>query len=131
VAESLSAIKTALSKVKTLDDDRAALEGAQRVELVTELVKLGFETPATAWKKDAAGAATRVPCARLSSEPIAELRERVTALRATKKGAPPEPPTTPDGDISTLTPAELSACKTANLEPATYLARKRGLVVRR
>lgn len=68
--------------------DREALEASERRSLVAELVKLGAETPATAWDRDASGEIpegdARTPKARLRGEPIAELRSRVSVLRAAR-----------------------------------------------
>lgn len=69
--------------------ERAALEGAQRVELVASLVKLNGETPATAW----ADPDKRIPCERLAKESIDSLRTRVVALRALPARAVVTPPT--------------------------------------
>jgi phage I-like protein len=60
--------------------EREALEGAERKAQIAELIKLGAETPATAWADPMAK--TLKPCKRLASEPLAELRERVKALSA-------------------------------------------------
>jgi phage I-like protein len=71
--------------------EAAARELSSRRELVGELVKLTVEYPSTAW----ADAEKRIPCKRLSDEPIADLRARVATLRALRKGQPAskaEPP---------------------------------------
>lgn len=66
--------------------DKAARETAERRSLITELVALGAETPATAFANGA-------PVARLASEPLADLRTRVSALRSSKPAAAaPKPP---------------------------------------
>lgn len=63
------------SELAELRAERDARQAAERRSLVTALVELGAETPATAWEKDA-------PSPRLASEPLDSLRSRVTALRA-------------------------------------------------
>jgi Mu-like prophage I protein len=60
--------------------EQAARETAERRSLVTELVTLGAETPATAWSKDA-------PVARLAAEPLVDLRSRVAALRSVPRAS--------------------------------------------
>lgn len=65
--------------------DRVSRETAERRSLVTALVELGAETPATAWKDNA-------PTARLASEPLSDMRERVAALRLRKPAAGYTPP---------------------------------------
>lgn len=75
-----------LSVWKSASDANAAqlktLELNSRKELATRLVKLGAETPATAWKDPA----NKVLSDRLLSENIDDLRGRVTALSAARGG---------------------------------------------
>jgi phage I-like protein len=66
------------SQVATLQSEHTDREATERKALVGDLVKLGVEIPATAWKDASKG----IPCARLASEPLVELRARVDALRA-------------------------------------------------
>lgn len=56
------------------------LEASERRGLVADLVKIGAETPATAWQSVDAEGDARQPVKRLADEPIAELRSRVKAL---------------------------------------------------
>lgn len=81
VLESIRVLKLAADKVET---DRAALEVSERLDLVTELVTLGVEFPATAWKDVDKTGNEREPVARLAAEPIADLRARVGVVRASK-----------------------------------------------
>jgi hypothetical protein len=69
-----------------------AFELKERRDLIATLVKCGAETPATAWKKDAKGNVTHTPCARLMSEPLDDMRERVAVLAkaAPKRAEHPE-----------------------------------------
>lgn len=86
--------------------EREAKNTAERRELITDLVRLGAETPATAWQNDA-------PVDRLASEPLASLRSRVEALRVAKpKAAEPRPPVASDTD-------DLSDAERARLEKIT------------
>ena len=87
--ESCGAVETWVKQLAAdrakVDADRAALEADERRALVTELVTLRAETPATAWERDAEGNVPegdkRKPCARLMSESLESIRERVAALR--------------------------------------------------
>jgi len=63
-----------------LAQERAALESAERRGLVAELVKLGFETPATAWSDSGA----TKPAEPWASMAIDALKSRVGKLRASK-----------------------------------------------
>jgi ClpP class serine protease len=70
--------------------DKLKAEASERRSLITQLVALGAETPATAFADGA-------PVARLAAEPLAELRTRVAALSAGKSDATPKPPVTGAG----------------------------------
>lgn len=97
-----------------VDADRAELEASERRSLVTELVTLRAETPATAWEKNDKGEIpegdARKPCKRLAAEPIAELRTRVAALRpaqpASNNGNPRPPAANGDPDLRRLSDYE-------------------------
>lgn len=83
-------------------NQKAQLEKSERRKLVGELVKLGAETPATAWSDDDGS----VPCKRLANEPIAELRERVKKLSSARGSSRPHvtpPPGNASGAIRSLT----------------------------
>jgi ClpP class serine protease len=69
-----SAFAADLAELEQLRAERTARESAERRALITELVALRAEKPATAWANGA-------PVPRLANEPIASLRERVAALR--------------------------------------------------
>jgi phage I-like protein len=69
--------------------ERTAARTAELRSLVTDLITLGAETPATAWANNA-------PAPRLASEGIDALRARVAALRASRPASPAlKPPTAP------------------------------------
>jgi hypothetical protein len=104
---------------------KAGVELASRRVLIGELVKLGVETPATAWKGEAKD---RDPCERLSSEPLADMQKRVSMLRESGKGKEIKPPT--KTQEVTLSKAELDACKARNLDPKVYAERKAAAVRR-
>lgn len=74
----LAAVNALKAKVDALTLAAQADELKERAALIGQLVKLGAELPATAWKDSD----KFVPVARLANEPIAELRDRVAALAA-------------------------------------------------
>lgn len=97
--------------------DQAALELSDRRRLIADLVKLGAETPATAWAGDAK---KLVPCKRLAAEPIGELRDRVQVLLAARGGKMPTAPKPPTGETHGLSERELEKCKKRGIDPAKY-----------
>lgn len=126
-------IKKLAAERASLDADRAALEHSERVSLVTELIALRAETPAFAWERDAAGnvpeGAARKPCKRLSAEPIADLRERVKALRPAGAVLPVTPaPRGAVGVARKLSRAELAYCEKHKITADEFEARKSGAV---
>ncbi len=71
-------IKKLFKEVNERRAVEAKLDLEARCGLVAELVSLGVEFPATAWKKNADGSPNgKAPVDRLASEPLAELRQRV------------------------------------------------------
>lgn len=109
-AEAFTALDALLKLRTDADADAVRLDATKRAELVGELVKLGAETPATAW----ADAAKRVPCKRLASEPVAELTSRVVALRGLKPKTRITPPAS--GADDDLTEHEQSLAAKMNPE---------------
>jgi hypothetical protein len=102
-----------------LAQERTTLEGSERRKLVGELVKLGAETPATAWADDEA----KTPAKRLVDEPIAELRSRVTKLAAAKRSVVKDPVPPPAGGGATdLTPEQLKICADTGCKPEVFAA---------
>jgi hypothetical protein len=128
--EATAALKSLVDRVASLDADRAALDLSERQGLVAKLVTAGAETPATAW----ADAAKRTPKPRLMSEPIAELRERVTALVKASRAsghAPPESTVIDEKPAPRpLSRAEITACKKRGMTEAEFIAAKASIVVR-
>lgn len=109
------------SREATLAADRQTLEASERRALVGSLVKLGVEIPATAWSDDKG----TVPCARLTSEPLADLRKRVATLSAAgvRPGSAPRPPGSADA-IEGLSAREIAMCAEKKIDPKDYAARK-------
>jgi hypothetical protein len=100
-----------------LTKDRVTLEGSERRKLVGELVKLGSETPATAWSDDDA----KTPVERLAREPLAELRARVEKLaRAKGKQKDPAPPAGGGVDAHGLTAEQLKICADTGCKPEDF-----------
>jgi hypothetical protein len=105
----------------------AVLEESSRVGLVAELVTLGAETPATAWEGE--GAARKM-VARLTSEPVADLRKRVVALRALgPRVARPEPPESASEQV-TLSAETLAQIKAKGMTVDQFLAARKSAVKR-
>jgi len=104
----------------------ATLELSSRYELVSELVKLGVEFPSTAFVGDPAD---RKLVARLSAEPIPEMRARIAVLKKAKV-APPAPPTREQENVVTLSAIDAANAKKAGLTPEQFIAAKKNAVKR-
>lgn len=116
-----------------LAKEHAVLESGERRRLTGELVKLGSETPATAWADDAG----TKPAEPWSSMPIDLLRERVAKL-SKAKGVTPSPAPKPAvtqtaggdravivrGETVMLSASEVAACTEANAKIEDYAANK-------
>lgn len=120
---------------KKLSAQREALELGERKKLVADLVKLGAETPATAWE-DATKSALK-PCKRLMGEAVEDMRKRVAALSAARGNKPvPNAPAAPSapadggaevnvrGTIVRLSAREVAICAERNTDVAIYAANK-------
>lgn len=116
--------------VAAQNEGTAAVELETRRELVGELVKLGYEFPATAWAGDPKD---RKPAKRLQDEPIHELRARVTLCKAAPR-ATIEAPETGSSDvqaeIAKLSKTTLDAIKKKGMTPEQFIA-ERGNVLRK
>jgi hypothetical protein len=97
--------------------------------LIAELVKLGVETPATAWEGDPS---ERKPVARLSVETLADMRTRVATLKASKGVAPALHPARTDVSTGTVTLSALDRqlIKERGIPEAEFLATKRAMLAR-
>ena len=90
--------------------DNVALESAERVRLVAQLIACGAEYPATAWEMNAEGKPDiSMPVARLMSEPLESLRERVRIFKeartaGAKSGVTPPAHTPEEGEKTFQTP---------------------------
>ena len=80
-------------RTAALEAERKRLEDADRSKLVTELIRLGAETPATARTNGKL-------VARLANEPIASIKLRVAALAKARPAAPEAPRTASHTDLS-------------------------------
>lgn len=117
-----------------LAQERAALEAAERRALVGELVKLGFETPATAWS-DASATKPAEPWASMALD---ALKSRVGKLRASKGAgvAVSQRIDTPrvsesgsqtfnvNGQVVELSARELANCAKVGAKPEDYARNK-------
>lgn len=113
--------------------DRAALEISERRSIVAEMVKLGVETPATAWADDKG----TEPAEHLAAMPIEKLRARLAQLKTNRSGARHEvrPPAsssptgtgktfdTPHGPVE-LSARELQFCAEYGAKPEEVAANK-------
>lgn len=114
-----------VADVKATQARQAVLDLSERRGLIADLVKLGAETPATAW---VGAAKDRKPCDRLANEDIDGMRARVESLKASRpKGF--EAPDAPTADeVITLTAAEEAYCAKRNITPAQFIARRSAAV---
>lgn len=128
-----SHIKLEAERAK-LAQERAALEAAERRALVVELVKLGFETPATAWSDSNA----TKPAEPWASMGLDALKARVGKLRASKGAgvAVSQRIDTPrvsesgsqtfniNGQVVELSARELANCSKVGAKPEDYARNK-------
>jgi hypothetical protein len=123
--EAVSRFRTMAEQVNTLAADRASFDLAERRTLIAELVRLGVEFPATAWEGDATA---QKPVARLASEDLASLRQRVELHRAKAPNRGHVPPVNPGAPAKPLTKTEQAACVKLGITPEEFQARKAGAV---
>lgn len=88
IAVDVDAFAAERAELAALRADKVKREGAELRGLVTDLVALNAETPATAWIDGA-------PAPRLAAEGLDSLRARVDALRAARPAASSAPVTPP------------------------------------
>lgn len=105
--EVLAELNRLRTELDSFTAQRVADEAAARAELVGDLVKLGFELPATAWENASKG----IPVKRLRDEPLSDLRSRVNQMRQLRAVAPvapsaPAPVPPVSGNADSLTPEE-------------------------
>lgn len=118
-----------------LTKEREAIESSERVELVTSLVTLGAELPATAWAPDDKGLPKAgSPSPELAAMPIASLRARAAKFAAAKPNLEIKPPVggaapeeggqsfTVNGVTVALTASQLKACEDAKAKPEIFAA---------
>jgi hypothetical protein len=131
-AEQVVVLSTLIAEREKHAKQVAALELSSRLELVSELVKLSVEYPSTAFEGDPAD---RKLVARLSSEPLAELRARVATHKAAKAGkvpnAPPARGSGGDGKsfktshgLITLSASEIQTCEESGAKLEAYAENK-------
>lgn len=129
LGEACSTLDGYVARLGKIDGEQATLDASSRLGLVGDLVKLGAETPATAWEGDPKD---RKPVARLAAEPLESLRTRVKALGAgkeTPRGKQP-PVSDPAPNVRKLSKPEADYCKKHGLTEAEYIERKNATVRR-
>lgn len=128
LGEACNELDARTARLSKIDGEQATLDTSARLSLVGDLVKLGAETPATAWEGDPKD---RKPVARLSAEPLDALRTRVKALSA-GKGAPATAKKPPGSvaPVAKLSKIELDYCKKNGLTEAEYTEKKNATVRR-
>lgn len=128
LGEACKALDGLVARLSKIDGEQATLDTSARLSLVGDLVKLGAETPATAWEGDPKD---RKPVARLSAEPLDALRTRVKALSA-GKGAPATAKKPPGSvaPVAKLSKIERDYCKKNGLTEAEYTEKKNATVRR-
>ncbi len=125
--EAAQAVIKLQKQVQAQADATAAVELGERRGLVARLVKCGIEKPGTAWVKNSKGEVTNTPVARLSVEPIAELRARVELHEADGPRVIAEAP--PSGaPVIKLSKAEQEYCTKNSLTPEQFAAKKASAV---
>jgi phage I-like protein len=123
-AEKADSVKKLSARIAELEAEKASEDQAERVKLCGELVKLGAETPASAWE----GEPEKLkPCKRLQAVAIADMREHVKALSARGPIVTAEPPTAGAGEVK-LSKSEQEYCTKHSLTPEQFAARKAGSV---
>lgn len=121
---------TAWSEARNIARTEAlALEQTSRVELTAELVKLGYELPATAWEGDPKD---RKPAKHIAAMSVADLRARVVALRAAPRSPEtPKPPVGgPNGETVTVTQSDRDGAKKLGITVQEFQERKKSIVRR-
>jgi len=103
-----------------LEQERKALESEERRGLVAQLVKAGFETPATAWADDKG----TVPAEHLAAMSLPALRERVAKLTGSRPSSARVAPPSTVSSASALSEHELKICKEAGCKPEDFAALK-------
>ncbi len=123
-AEKAESVKKLTARVAELEAEKAAEEHAERVALVGELVKLGYETPATAWD----GEPEKLqPAKRFQAEPIADLKARVALYRKSPRSNADPAPLPASTEIK-LSKEEKAFCEKNGLTPEQFAARKASAV---
>lgn len=139
-AEALAHYNGMQNQVAALAKTQGEIELNTRRGLIAELVQLGVETPALAWKGlTDEERAKRMPCKRLADEPIAELSARVATLRKLRPAAPLPPNGGGPGaegtediaaQVAKLSTAQLAQIKKAGQTPEQFIAAKKAAVRR-
>lgn len=131
-AEIVTLFRGMQTQIEALSTERDTADLEARRDVIAELVKIGVETPATAWLGDAKD---RKPVKRLASEPIADMKARLEVLRASRPAQrghePPEGADTDlDAEVAKLSKVEIAACKKRGMDLKEYVVAKAAAVRR-
>ena len=127
IVEAEARLTTVVRGYDATERSQRTIDLASRRDLIGKLVKLGAETPASAWTGEPA---QRNPCKRLAAVSLEDMRAHVTALEAVKGGVQTrgqEPPVSAD-DSDAATPEESAAIKKLEISLPEYRARKASAV---
>jgi len=127
-SEALQIVETWGKAQEEVRAQRAGLELSSRRMLIADLVKLGVETPGTAWEGD--DKSSRLPVARLMAEPIDALRARVAILaKSVTRSAPALlRPASDDAPAVTLSEREQSLIKASGISEMEFVERKNAML---
>lgn len=132
-AEAIAMFSNLRTSVDTLRTQANGADLVERRGLIAQLVKMGVETPATAWAGDAA---KLTPCSRLLGEPLDEMKARVLALsRVSRAAGEIVPPIEGGGEegsreiktplgLVVLSAREIENCESAGAKLETYAHNK-------
>jgi hypothetical protein len=130
--EAVAILGKMLKEHTSLQRQNDALHLSSKRDMVVQLIKLGVETPSTAWKGPAE---KRIPADRLMGESLDSMRSRIAVL-SKARGKQPRPPTRssggptdPDGDdeetvaqkVAKLSRRKLEQIKKQGLTPEQFI----------
>lgn len=123
-ADRAASVQTLSARVAELEAERTAEDQAERVKLCGDLVKLGAETPATAWE----GEPEKLkPSKRLQAIALSDLKDHVKALSARGPIVNAEPAKKGPAEIK-LSKDEQAYCTKHGLTPEQFQAKKASAV---
>lgn len=135
VGEAVAKLGRVAKEHAELQKQSEALHLSSKRELVADLIKLGVETPATAWKGPAD---KRQPVDRLMNENLDSMRTRIALLSKVRGTAPRAPTRSQDSDegesvaqkVARLSRKKLAEIKKLGITPEDFIKRREGAVRR-